>query len=182
VTRIPALLLLVALGACAGSPEAPRSRLPIRVVTIPSRTVLALPHQGPYREMEPVVDRYVDYLEAQGIPPEGDLMAAFFDDPGKVPEAETRYEIRIPVAAGTKAEAPFLVKELPQSTTTAVTLRGDYAKIAKRYGEIYDWIDENGYEPAGPLIEVYLIHRGAGVPPSEYRTEVHVPVRVADKP
>jgi len=180
MSRTAGLILALAAGACGGTPEeGPFASLPIRVVTVPSRTVLALSRQGPYRAMEPEIDRFIDHLEERGIPPEGDLMAAFYDDPSRIPPGETRYEIRIPVAAGTRADPPFEVREVPETTTAAVTLVGAYGKIAERYGEIYDWIQANGYEPAGPLTEVYLLHRGAGVPPSEYRTEVHVPVRAA---
>ena len=61
--------------------------------------------------------------------------------------------------------------------TATVVLRGDFRRIVRRYPEIFEWIAENGYEVAGPLIEVYLVTPDVESSPAGYRTEVHVPVR-----
>ncbi len=57
-----------------------------------------------------------------------------------------------------------------------MVLIGPYESISERYVEIMTWIDENGYVPAGPLLEIYLVHRGSGVDPRFFETEVHIPV------
>ncbi len=119
---------------------------------------------------------------AKGIPPEGDLMGIFHDDPATTPPSETRYEIWLPVAPGTKVEPPFAVKKVPAVTVAAVGLDGPYEVIARRYPDLYRWIRENGWVPAGPLMEVYLVHAGSGLPPERYRTDVMVPVEPAPGP
>lgn len=166
-------------GRKAKGPEGPA--LPVTIQTLPSQTVLTLAHTGPYEGMEETIDRLFSFMEQQGIQPTGELMGAFYDDPMNTPAEECRYEVRIPVAPGTAADAPFEVKTVPPTQTAGVTLVGSYEKISEEYGKLYTWIREHGYRPAGPLLEVYLVHPGSGVAPSEYETEVHVPIEPLTK-
>ena len=175
------LLLIVALVAsCAGSPEpapeAAKAQLPIRVVHFPQQTLLIRAHTGPFAEIGAKIKEFLNYLGTTGIEPTGDLGGAFFDDPNTTPPEETRYEIRIPVVAGTAAEEPYEVRTTEAMKTAAVLLVGSYERISKMYPNLYAWVEANGYVPAGPLMEIYLVHPGSGVTPGEYQTEVHIPV------
>lgn len=185
--RIVLPVLVVCLFLVAGCRSAgkkadgPRStELPATIQTLPSQTVLALAHTGPYEGMTETIDRLFSFMEQQGIQPTGELMGVFWDDPMNTPAEECRYEVRIPVAPGTEVDAPFVVKTIPPTATAGVALVGSYEKIAEEYGKLYTWIREHGYRVAGPLVEVYLVHPGSGVPPAEYQTEVHVPIEPAN--
>jgi effector-binding domain-containing protein len=41
---------------------------------------------------------------------------------------------------------------------------------------LWRWVEENGYAPDGPPLEIYYSDP-ARVPPEEYLTEVQIPVR-----
>ena len=185
-TGIVLALTLVTLSSCAGNrpeaaPEPGRQPLPIRVVPFPGQTLLTRSCTGPYGEIDEKIKEFIDFIGAEGIETTGDLGGAFYDDPAVTRPEETRYEIRIPVASGTIVPAPYEVQVTPPMTTAAVLLIGDYEGIATLYPDIYEWIGNNGYEPAGPLMEIYLVHPGSGVPPEEYETEVHVPVVISGR-
>ncbi len=174
-------LSVVFVAACAGSPdpvpEPEQDPLPIRVVQFPGQTILTRAYTGPFSEIGSRITDFIAFLVEENIEVTGDLGAALFDDPATTPPEETRYEIRIPVAPETVVVAPYEIKVMDPVDTAAVLLIGSYESIAGRYEEIYTWIDENGYVPDGPLMEVYLLHPGSDVPPEQFETEVHVPVR-----
>jgi len=175
------VLAILTFVSCAGNkpeptPDAPKDPLPIRIVDFPGQTLLIRAYTGPFAEMGDKITEFITFIGEQGIEVTGDLGGAFFDNPAVTPPEETRYEIRIPVAPGTAVPAPYEVMVTEPMTTAAVLLIGDYKSIATRYPDIYTWIAENGYGPAGPLMEVYLEHPGSGATPAEYETEVHIPV------
>ncbi len=173
-------LPLVLFVSCAGSvdPVPEHDPLPVRVVQFPGQTILTRAYTGSFSEIGGRITEFIAFLVEEKIEVTGDLGAAFYDDPATTPPEETRYEIRIPVAPETVVVAPWEIKRMDPMDTAAVLLIGSYETIAGRYPEIYTWIDENGYVPAGPLMEVYLVHPGSDVPPEQYETEVHVPVMV----
>lgn len=175
------VLTFVTVTACAGNkpettPEVTKKSLPIRVVQFPGQTLLIRKVTGPFSEMSNQINDFINFLAEQDIRTTGDLGGALFDNPAVTPPEETRYEIRIPVEPGTVATAPYEVIVTEPMSTAAVLLLGDYESIARFYPDIYAWIDENGYVPAGPLMEIYLEHPGSGAAPEDYETEVHVPV------
>ncbi len=181
IMAAPLVLTILMSLSCAGNrpepaPDAPKDPLPIRVVDFPGQTLLVLACTGPFAGMDDKITEFIDFIGERGIETTGDLGGAFFDNPAETPPGETRYEIRIPVAPGTVVAPPYRVMVTEPMTTAAVLLIGDYESIATRYPDIYRWIEENGYVPAGPLMEVYLEHAGSGATAAEYQTEVHVPV------
>ena len=169
-------VMLLSCGTPPKSPDSDQARLPVRIVELPEATHLSRAHVGSYEESGENFGAFMEFIGAHGIIPQGDLMGVLLDDPSRTPHGQCRYEVRIPVLPGTQVPAPYEVKTVPPATTAAVVLLGDYPEIAKRYGEIYEWIDANGWEPAGPIMEIYLVHPGSGVPPDQYETEVHIPV------
>lgn len=177
------VLVVSSLVSCRSgnkAPESPVDPLPIRVVELPAATHIVRAHVGAYEEMGDNFGAFIAFLDGNGIVPQGDLMGVYLDDPSKAPHGQCRYEIRMPVLPGTQVQAPYEIRLMPRTTTAAVVLLGDYPGIARRYGEIYEWISANGWQVAGPMMEVYLVHPGSGVSPDQYETEVHIPVVPAE--
>lgn len=172
-------LLVVGCGSGPETPDTPKSDFPAAVFEYPSMTVLALAETGPYAEFETTLDRVGQYLQEKGIRPDGELMGVFFDDPATIPPDKTTYEIRVPVAPGTEVDPPYVVLETEGGLHATVRLIGPYDNIRAHIPKLYEWIAENEYEPAGAMWEIYIVHPGSGVPPEEYDTEIHVPVRPA---
>ena len=55
--------------------------------------------------------------------------------------------------------------------------RGPYEGISQAYEEVFEWIGRNGFTPAGAAREVYLNGPAEAQTPSDYLTEVVVPLR-----
>lgn len=151
-------------------------QLEIKLKTIEKINFLYLENTGPYWELTPVFEKLGQYTSQKGI--SGIPMGIFFDDPSMVSEESLRCEIGISVPEDFETDPPFKVKELPSQEVAYAVLKGSYAEIAKEYGKIMKWIQENGYMVMGPTREIYL-KGGEGVPESEYLTEVQFPVAKA---
>ncbi|MGB2696856.1 MAG: GyrI-like domain-containing protein [Candidatus Zixiibacteriota bacterium] len=148
-------------------------QLEIKVKTTEKINFLYLENTGPYWELTPVFQELGQYTAQKGIT--GIPMGIFYDDPSVVSEESLRCEIGMPVPEDFEPDPPFKVKELPSQEVAFAVLKGSYAEIAKEYGKIMQWIQENGYMMIGPPREIYLIG-GEGVPESEYITEVQFPI------
>lgn len=169
------LAFFVLIVACGQKEEKKAEpELEIKVKTTQKIKFLYLENIGPYSEITPVFHQLGQYTTQKGIagkPP----MGIFYDDPAVVPEESLRCEIGMPVPEDFEPDPPFQVKELPPQEVAFAVLKGPYHQIAKEYGKIMKWIQENGYMMVGPPREVYL-KGGEGVPESEYLTEVQFPI------
>jgi len=132
------------------------SGLPVTVVRVPERTLLAM-DVGPLDDA--ALERFAVAVEEQGIPPAGDVM---FKDG----------VMMVPVVPGATAAAPLRVVTMPAMRAAAVELSGSSLDaIDRRIDDVYRWIEENGYRPVGPALRVLLDFEPGG-----YRLEVLVPV------
>jgi effector-binding domain-containing protein len=55
-------------------------------------------------------------------------------------------------------------------------LKSPYESFNKSYQLLLGWIVRNGYQPAGPNREVYLVGPGQNTDPTAYMTEIQLPV------
>ena len=58
----------------------------------------------------------------------------------------------------------------------AYTYVGPYEKVGEAYGKVFAFIEAQGYEPSGPIMEKYLDMDPMSVKPEALRTEINVPV------
>lgn len=67
---------------------------------------------------------------------------------------------------------------MPAVPTAACVLhQGPYQTIGLAYGALQQWIEQNGYEFAGPPRESYIDGAWNRQDPSEWLTEVQVPIK-----
>ncbi len=66
---------------------------------------------------------------------------------------------------------------LPEATVASCTFRGSYERIVGVYAAVAAWIEANGYEPAGPMFNIYHVSPHETQNPEEFVTEVCYPVR-----
>lgn len=68
-------------------------------------------------------------------------------------------------------------RTLPEETVASCTYKGSYALITNVYAAVVAWIESNGYEPAGPMFNIYHVSPHETMNPDEFVTEVCYPVR-----
>lgn len=106
---------------------------------------------------------------ARGVP------FALYYEPFRPEDIEV--EIGLPVAPDAKVtEAEVHRRELPGGPVAYTVHLGPYSTIGAAYEALDAWIDEHGHARRGPPRELYLVGPGQAETPSEYRTEIEIPI------
>ena len=67
-------------------------------------------------------------------------------------------------------------RTLPEVTVASCTYKGSYTLITDVYAAVVAWMESNGYEPAGPMFNIYHVSPHDTQDPDEFVTEVCYPV------
>jgi len=113
-------------------------------------------------------------LMPAGNVPEGPGLAIYHDPEFR--DHDPDIEVAIPVGAAARIVPPLTLRELPACDVASTIHRGPYEGITAAYEAVGAWIEPNGYQVAGALREVYLHGPGETNNPTEYVTELQVPV------
>lgn len=118
----------------------------------------------------------------QGGKPSGPAFAVFMQDPAKTAPKDLTTKVGFPVEKGVTVNSPLVVEHFPEADMAVLRYQGPYSESARFWDTIKQWVPEKGYEFAGAPMEVYFKGPGdANLPPSEYVTEIRMPVRKAAK-
>jgi effector-binding domain-containing protein len=90
---------------------------------------------------------------------------------------EIDLEVIVPVAPGTPGRGRIEAGEIPAGTVASTLHEGPYEGEREAYADLATWMEEHGYQPAGPPRETYLVGPADSADPDDYRTEIAWPVR-----
>lgn len=111
----------------------------------------------------------------RGIRPAGPPTAVFGQRPDRVDEVDV--EVWVPVVPGAEASTEVEVTDVPAGPVVATVHRGPYEGMGGAYAAIDEWIAEHHREAVGPIRETYLNGPAEVREPSEFLTEVEIPIR-----
>jgi DNA gyrase inhibitor GyrI len=113
-------------------------------------------HIGRYDEVP--YDRYVprlyEWTKEHKVRPGFKNINVFYDDPQKVNPSECRCWIGIPIKGETTSDNEVKIVEIPEMDVATMKFKGPNSKFKDTYGEISDWMNENGYAWNGPSYEI----------------------------
>jgi effector-binding domain-containing protein len=130
-----------------------------------------LERRGDYRNLAEAMDRLVSEARALVLEAVGPPFALFLDDPGKTPLSELRARVCIPVDGRPARLGQLRYEILPRSMVVYARVQGTHADVARAYPALFAYLRQLGWQPGGPIREVYLSGRGA----AELLTEVQIP-------
>ena len=112
------------------------------------------------------------HLGRHGVPPRGEPFVIYhaFGPDGIDAEA------CVPVPTAVPVTEPVTYQELPAVTVVDTLHVGPYEELGHAYEALSAWIDDHGFEAAGPVRERYLNEPGPSVSPATYRTIVQIPI------
>jgi effector-binding domain-containing protein len=84
-------------------------------------------------------------------------------------------EMGFPVSKLLPEKGDITAREIPQGKIVTVMYKGAYSGMEKTYNDIFKWISENRYTPAGVYYEYYF-NSPMEVPESELLTKIVIPV------
>ena len=68
-------------------------------------------------------------------------------------------------------------RTLPEVAVASCTFKGSYTRITDVYAAVIAWMEANGYEPAGPMFNIYHVSPHETQDPDEFVTEICYPVK-----
>lgn len=116
-----------------------------------------------------------EFASIAELEPEGPPMARYHTMTPDVVDVE----VCLPVPAGTVGTGRITAETLPAETVATTVHRGPYDTEGETYAALDHWIEAHDYVAHGPARERYLIGPDADVPPTEYRTEIEMPIEPA---
>lgn len=151
----------------------------VQVKRLPELRVAYMHVIGSYDRSGETLMHLLQWVAQQGSHPAGPPLGIFYDNPAETPAERCRADICLPVGPTVSGAGAVCVRTVPAADVASLIQLGPYGKYDETYLRLYAWINENGYRPAGPPMEIYLcdprLHR-----PEDLKTEVCVPVaRVA---
>ncbi|UCF05167.1 MAG: GyrI-like domain-containing protein [bacterium] len=82
----------------------------------------------------------------------------YWNDPQTTAEEDLLWEIGFRLLEKHEVKEPLKIKEWKFTTMASRGYKGAFSEeeMGKAYEEIYQWIEKNGFVPAGPMMERYL--------------------------
>jgi len=140
--------------------------------------VATMEKEGPVGEVGKALEQLSQFLKEKKVKVTGTPMGLFHDDPKSFNPQKARYEVCLPISGKFKEEGGVKSKELEKGAFACITHSGPIEKLPDTYKTILRWIEENGYQVAGPMREIYQKGiREAGGIPQEFLIEVQLPIR-----
>jgi AraC family transcriptional regulator len=165
--------LASAFGATAAG-EVPANKAgKVKLESLPATTVLALPIRGTYEQHPDALARLMGYAAPKGVV-RGAPLGIYYNDPERVPPDSLRWEVAVPVPAGTRADAPFVVRTLPAMEAAVVICTGPYEGAGSCYAALSAWVEKHGYLAPGPVQEHWL--SDPSTPPEKMQSKIVFPV------
>lgn len=144
-----------------------------------AQTVAYLTMAGPYTQTPEGYGRLYGWISQHGLVPSGMPRAVYLTMPPETPEEVAVWELWAPIAGNPPESEPddagVGVKHLAAMTVVSAMHKGPYETVGPTYEEMWAWIGGNGYQIAGPPMEIYFSDPNK-VLPEEYLTEIQMPV------
>lgn len=154
-----------------------------RIERVEPMRVAFMRHVGPYSEVGQLWQRFCGWVGMHGLfGPNTKLLGLCHDDPEVTPPDKIRYDACVVVDESVLPEGDVGVQEIAGGEYAVTTHSGPYEKLSETYGALCgQWLPANNREPAAaPCFEVYR-NDPSTTPPEELLTDIHVPVRSADR-
>lgn len=117
----------------------------------------AIEMTGSYDQHEAAFTKLFQEAMNQGI--FGGLpFGVYWNSPANAPLEQLKWDVGFTLPAGAAPKAPLAVKKWEYTTMASLKYRGVFGGVEmdKAYGRLFQWINDNGYVAAGPMMEVFL--------------------------
>lgn len=132
-------------------------------------------HKGPYSQMAEAMDQLVLQMQQQNISPAGPPFSIYHNTPEDTAPAQLEWEIGFPIPSQLMPQPPLNRGEWNYTLAASARHTGPYEQSGDTILAVFEWIEANGYTPAGPILARYLNMPGEAAA-SQLQTEIWVPV------
>ncbi len=129
----------------------------IKIKTLKPQKLAYVEHTGDYKSIpyDDYFTKLYDWAKEKKVRPGFKPLGIFHDDPQKTPPEQCKSEICIPIVGEAESDENIKIKELPSMEVAVTKHKGSSEEYQNTYRQLNEWITKNGYEWAGPAMEVY---------------------------
>lgn len=146
---------------------------------------VSLRHKGPFSDIQDVIADLLTTISSLNVSPQGPMIGIFHTVPGpEDPEdMELEWEIGFPIAEQTYIQAREEIKtklerKIWQHTLVASTMHtGPYKEMGEVITDIFQWMENEGYDKAGPVLATFLETGTPDAPPARQKGEIWIPCK-----
>ena len=152
---------------------------PVTIRSDPARRLAAMPHSGPYHEINRTFEKLGATLGARGLYPQtGPMVGVYYNDPAATPPADLKSHAGVEAGPDMPIEAPLEEVGLPAGRLAVLTFTGPYAGLPAAYDQLYAiWLPASGEDPADrAAFEIYR-NSPMDTPQEALITEICLPLR-----
>jgi AraC family transcriptional regulator len=160
-------------------PVEPLHMYEVTIAPFSGARLAAIAHRGDYQDIGRAFERVYAWAAPRGlVGPASRSIGIYYNDPESVPLKELRSDAGLVVEQEVAADGDLRTVEMPALLCASVVHKGPYAELERPYRFLFrEWLPKSGHEAADyPCFEEYL-NDPRSVPPSEWLTRVHLPVR-----
>jgi len=174
----PGLCAILVLGlALATAAAEPPQDVTVTIKTVEPFSYVCIPYTGPLTEIRNVVGTLFQYMQQQEISPMGEMIGVYHTDPSKGEPEKQQWEIGFPISEQAFPLQPLLRKEWVFKDVATAIHTGPPDMTGETIAKINEWLEVNGYEVAGPVLERYFNFDPGNPNPSGLRIEIWVACR-----
>jgi len=148
-------VLVLCLSAAAAAVEPPQG-VTVTVKTVEPFAYVCVPHSGPLTAIQDVVGTLFQNMQEQNISPTGEMIGVYHTDPSKGEPEKQQWEIGFPVADYASPLLPLQLKQWIFKDVATAIHTGLPETTGETVAKITEWLEVNGYEVAGPVLERYF--------------------------
>lgn len=177
VVILISFLLLSFLPSARAYPKTVSESQAVTIQQVEPFAYFCLRHKGPFTQVQEVIGRLMQEMGLQNVIPAGALMGIYYNNPAQVKPEDLEWEMGFPVTSQALVQPPLQKKEWNFTQVAATLHKGSYETTGETVMKIFEWMEANGYVPAGPILERYLDMNPSELKPEDLKTEIWVPVK-----
>ena len=105
----------------------------------------------------------------------GSFMTIYHDD--EYVEEGADIEVAVPITGRISVEdSDVEIKNLKSMKVASLIFKGSYESISEGYNKLFEFIQKEGLEPIGPMMDLYL-NDPNDVEPNDVLTEIQMPIK-----
>lgn len=148
-------ILVLGLSVAAAAAEPPQG-VTVTVKTVEPFAYVCIPHTGPLTAIQEVVGNLFLYMQQQEVTPMGEMIGVYHTDPSLGEPEKQQWEIGFPVSEHAFPLQPLQRKEWVFKDVATAIHTGTPDMTGETVAKINEWLEVNGYEVAGPVLERYF--------------------------
>lgn len=149
----------------------------VEIKTVQPFAYCCIHHVGPFTEIENVISQLFPVMQSQNIFPGSAMIGVYYSDPQVVAPENLEWEIGFPCTAQVSPLKPLEKKVWSFEQVASAIHTGPYENTGETYIRIFEWMETNGYEQVGPMLEKYMDMPSPDIDPATLRAEIWIPVQ-----